>query len=443
LDNHQTITIRIPEPEKVFNKVYRPFIENREETRKPLIVFEGGRGSGKSRAIAQHLIIRCLKSKTRVGLVRRVADTIRDSQWKELKDCVSEWGLSEHFRFLSSPLSIKVSNGSEFIAKGLDDPEKTKSLANVDVVWIEEATEIRTFEDYITLSLSVRGKGSTEKQKILSFNRRAGSWTEEVYFKPDQTWKDDPNIYHLHTTFKDNKFLTPSDIEAFESLKKIDPQLYEKNALGLPVRLKGLIYSNWDIVNSFPENCKDIIYGLDFGYNDPMTLSKLGRIENEIWIEEKFYEREKTTGDLIKLLPQLVHSKSAEIYADSAEPDRIEEIYRAGYNIKPAEKSVQDGIDTVKRFKLHIVAGGKETISDYENYKWKEDKNGKSLDEPNHDFSHAPDRDRYPIFTHWGKDFRNLKSDDVKGVQVAQSESSQMNTGVRMETSSIHQVNGY
>jgi len=45
------------------------------------------------------------------------------------------------------------------------------------------------------------------------------------------------------------------------------------------------------------------------------------------------------------------------IYADSSEPARIEEISRAGFDIRPADKSVKDGIDFCKRRKVHVSAG--------------------------------------------------------------------------------------
>ena len=386
------------------------------ETIKPLDVEEGGRGSGKSRSIAQRLTLSSLKRKMRIGLVRKVFDTIRDSSYKEIKDVVEEWNLSNHFTFTKSPLGINVASGTEFICKGLDKPEKVKSLANVDLIWIEEATELSE-EDWEVLSLSIRGntKYGHPKQTILSFNRRLGNWTEKEFFKADGSFKTDTNIHHVHSTFLDNKFLDSFYIERFNKMKNEDPELYKKNALGMPVALKGLIFNNWDIVDAFPDSVDETIYGMDFGVSDPTVVQKIGINGLDIYIDELCYQRGLTNQRLIALLPELIPDKSSDIYADSEDKNRIEEIYDAGWKaVKPADKepkSVIEGIAFMKGYQLHITRRSTSTIKDYENYKWKTDKYGNSVtpEAPMHAFSHGCDTTRYPMWTH------------LRGVEAAQS----------------------
>ena len=168
--------------------------------------------------------------------------------------------------------------------------------------------------------------------------------------------------------------------------------------------------------------------GLDFGFNDPKVVVKLGRQGRDIWIDELLYRqgmiREDFIPELKKLIPYEYRTK--EQYADSADPESIEVIYRAGFNIHPADKekdSVMFGIETVKGYHLHITARSVNVIKDFKNYKWKVDKNGKTLDEPIHAFSHAPDAVRYPIYTHWGKEYRNVTSEDMKNVDIEELES--------------------
>lgn len=422
--------IRIPDPSQVFNKKYLPFALDYEETQKPIQLLEGGRGSGKSREIAQKLVKRSLENKLRILLIRKVADTIRDSQYRDIKDVVEDWGLMSQFRFIASPLSIRTSSDSEFICRGLDVSTKVKSIANVDIIWVEEAEEL-TKQDWTDLSLSIRGtRGERQKTIIISFNRKAGNWTETEFFDDNGDFKPNKDIYHLHTTYKDNKFLDQAFLNRLDDMKKEDFDLWQKNALGLPIRLKGLIYENWDTVDVFPEKCKQVIYGLDFGFNDPMVLTKCGRIDMDLYLECMYYETKKTTGDLIKVLPTLLHHKHAEIYCDTAEPDRIEELYRAGFNSRESEKSVEDGIDVCKRFKIHLVIKkqtGTKAQKDLETYKWAIDKQGISLDKPHHSGSHFPDSFRYPVFTRWGKDFRYIKARDMRNVAMVQTATSQIN----------------
>ena len=417
------IRIQIPEPEEVFNRDFLPLITDEPATHKPLSVIEGGRGSGKSRAIAQRYVLQALKKKLRFGLVRKVFDTIRHSQYQEIRDVVDEWGLGQYFEFLTSPLEIRVTNGSQFICKGLDKAEKTKSLAALDGVWIEEATEL-TQDDWDTFRFSIRGESTLGlKQKILSFNRTAGNWTEKAFFNADESFRENPEIYHLHTTYLSNRFLDGAFLRDIEATRDSDPELYRKVAEGRPVRLSGLIFTNWRTVDEFPENCKEVIYGLDFGVSDPTVLCRLGINERNIFVDELLYQRGLTNQDLLGLLPELCPAHSEEIYADSADANRIEEIFRAGWNIKPSEKgrnSVVEGIAAVKNFTLHITARSTNIRKDFENYKWKVDNLGHPIspEAPMHAFSHGPDAVRYPIFTHlsWGTP---LSSGDSRKVSIA------------------------
>ena len=86
-----------------------------------------------------------------------------------------------------------------------------------------------------------------------------------------------------------------------------------------------------------------------------------------------------------------------EIFADAARPDTIEELYRSGFNVFSADKSVKDGINTLKS-KPIILINAPNGVKEFKTYKWKTDKNGKAIDEPvkfNDDFCDAA---RYGIF---------------------------------------------
>lgn len=403
---NQKLKINIPDPVEVFNECYIPHITEAKETNKHITVIEGGRGSGKSKAIVQRLVLSSLKRKMRICLMRKIANTIRDSQYKEISDTVYEWELGDHFNFNKSHLEIKNLVGSEFICKGLDKFSKIKSLAGIDILWIEEATEL-TAEDWETVVLTIRGDTKYElpRQIILSFNRTLGNWTEKKFFNADGSFKKKNNIYHLHTTFQDNKFLNPEYINYLNQLKEDDPDLYKKNALGLPVALKGIIFQNWKEVEEFPENVNEVIYGLDFGVHDPTVLVKLGIKDHDVYIDELIYKSGLTNQNLRSLLPELLQDKTLEIYADSEDTNRIEEIYSDGFNIHPANKgtkSVIEGIALMRSYNLHITARSTSLKKDFENYKWKTDKNGNSVvpETPMHAFSHGCDAVRYPIYTH-------------------------------------------
>src|SRR6185436_16374500 len=81
-------------------------------------------------------------------VIRKVAKTLKESAYSEIKTVIYEWGLQESFHFLLSPLSITNKlTGVQMLFMGLDDPEKVKSISGVDRVWVEEATELQTYSE--------------------------------------------------------------------------------------------------------------------------------------------------------------------------------------------------------------------------------------------------------------------------------------------------------
>ena len=391
-------------------------------------LFLAGKGliaTHNSDAIAQFLITLSYSTKKRILLMRKVEKSIRNSSYRLIQDYVNKWKLRDFFNFVSSMLTIKVLNGSEFICMGFDEAEKIKSIANIDVVWIEEATEI-SLEDFETLLFTIRGKGI--KRIILSFNRKLGNWTEEYFFYANGQFKEREDVYHLHTTFQNNKFLSVADIQRFERLKIEDPRKYDKIALGLPVKLEGLVYEKWDVFKEEFPLCREELYGLDFGFTDPKALIRCGRIGKDLYLDEVLYERNLIREDFIKLLPQLIPDRGAEIWADSEDPESIQVIYNSGWNIHAVEKtkgSVLFGVEALSAFNIHITERSTNVIKDFENYKWKQRRDGQPIEkeEPAHSFSHAPRATEYAVRSRWAELNPILTLENTRDVEIEEMES--------------------
>jgi phage terminase large subunit len=91
-------------------------------------------------------------------------------------------------------------------------------------------------------------------------------------------------------------------------------------------------------------------------------------------------------------------SQTDDIIADSAEPKSIEELYRLGWNVFPAEKgpdSIKNGIDILKRYKLSVTATSTNLLKELRSYKWAEDKDGNPLNKPVDYMNHCIDAVRY------------------------------------------------
>ncbi len=373
---------------KLIGKFYR-FLEN---SKKRINLLYGSAGSGKSYSVAQFFIRRFYRERDKRFLVlRKTLPSLRITAYKLILDLLKEYELPYHLN--KSEMTISV-NDNEMLFKSLDDPEKIKSYEG-NYLWIEEATEI-SYEDFLQLNLRLRRRTDSVNQMYLTFNPISKlHWIyQELIEKPRE------DVVTLHSTYKDNPFLPEDYIRELEDLKNQDETYYQIYALGEWGVLKNIIYSNYELIDEWLEEFDEIIYGLDFGYNNPSALLEVGIKDWEIYLRELLYQTHLTNEDLIEKLKELIPDKNRYIYADSAEPARIEEIARAGFNIHPADKSVKDGIDFVKRQKLHILKSSVNLIKEIGGYKYKEDKDGNVLEEPVKFRDHLMDAMRMAIYTH-------------------------------------------
>lgn len=218
--------IDIKVSKKVFNDVYIPYIYNQDR----YLIFYGGGSSGKSYFIAQRYIFKLL-TPTRCNLlvVRQTGDTNRRSTFPLLKQVISNWNLSEHFKVNESDMRIKcLLTGNEVAFAGLDDVEKIKSITfengELTDIWVEEATECQE-ADINQLKVRLRG-GKTKKQIVLSFNPiNIQHWIKRHFI-------DSGLATVCFSTYKDNKFLTDDDRKALEDLQYTDEYTYEVYCLG-------------------------------------------------------------------------------------------------------------------------------------------------------------------------------------------------------------------
>jgi len=403
----QKIKIDLSKLPEYTNKVYTSYYKNQNR----YLIFYGGAGSGKSVFVAQKILYRLLtEQQHRFLIVRKVAKTLRHSVFPLFVYFISTWKLQKLFKINKTDMTITfLPQQNELLFFGLDDVEKLKSVFDITGIWIEEASEI-TQNDFMQLDLRLRGETKSYKQIILSFNPvSAESWLKEYFF---DNKKDNTGI--LKTTYKDNKYIDEEYKEVLQSLLSKNKTFYKIYALGEWGVLKGLIYTNWEIINEFPKSFDDEFYGGDFGFNNPSAFVHIRVKDNNIYIRELLYQTGLTNSELInKLKINYNFLKNITGYLDSAEPDRIEEFKRYGFRVNPAKKSVKDGIDEVKSHKLFITKGSINILKEIKAYVWEEDKEGKSLDVPIKLNDHAMDAIRYAIFTR----YRGLKKSQTKMIK--------------------------
>ena len=220
------MNIDIKISKRVFNPVYLPYLDNTDR----YLLFYGGGSSGKSYFIAQRFIYKLIHP-TRCNLlvVRQTGDTNRKSTFPLLKQVISNWNLSEHFKINESDMRIRCTlTKNEVAFAGLDDVEKIKSITfengELTDIWVEEATETQE-QDINQLKVRLRG-GKSKKQMVLSFNPiNIQHWIKKHFI-------DSGLATVCFSTYRDNKFLTEDDKRALEELKHTDEYTYNVYCLG-------------------------------------------------------------------------------------------------------------------------------------------------------------------------------------------------------------------
>lgn len=353
----------------------------------PIVVNEGGARSGKSYGTIQILIhIATTRPKTRISIVSHSLPHIKRGAYRDFTEIMDDWGLWDDNQFSFTEFVYTFKNGSYIELFGLEDPGKARGPGR-DILFINEANLLSKL---IFDQLAMRTTG----QIILDLNPADfDSWCYDI--------ADNPKNKKIHSTYKDNLAnLSATQVQYIEAYKDGDPFMWEVFGLGLRGKSTETIYTHWKLVDALPMR-GEVFYGQDFGFVVPSALVRCELFEGAIYVEELLYEPKLTTADLIGRYHQLGMTFTGEIFCDAAEPKTIEEMARARYNVKPADKDVWAGIQKVKSMPLYITENSVNLLKEIKNYKWKVDKDGivKPEEEPVKVNDHAMDAMRYAIFT--------------------------------------------
>lgn len=202
----------------------------------------------------------------------------------------------------------------------------------------------------------------------------------------------------IHSTYKDNQYLTPMQIKEIES-NRHDSEWWRVYGEGITGSLQGLIIQNWDIVPELPAEYKKRWIGIDFGFtNDPTAIVDMRLHNGELWIDELLYSKGFDNPMIADLLSSLRIPQDTPIIADCAEPKSIREISSSGWHVEPAQKgrdSINTGISVLNRYRKHVTRRSANIISEYRNYRWMTDDFGNPTNMPIDKYNHAVDAQRY------------------------------------------------
>ena len=352
-----------------------------------IVVNQGGTRSGKTYSLCQLLIVKAFENTgKRFSIVRKSLPSLKLSVMKDFFEILSNLDLYNEAHHNKSDHTYTL-NGNTFEFISLDQPQKKRGTKR-HFLFCNEANEL-TWEDFFQLIIR------TEEKIYIDYNPSdTHHWIyDKVLSRDDCTF--------IKSTYLDNPFLADELVNEIERLKHTDEEYWKIYGLGERGFSKSIIFNKVQIVGTIPEDAKEIAIGLDFGYtNDPTALIEVYEYEGALIFNELIYERGLTNQDIAKFLHNFGIDRRRAIYGDSAEPKSIEEIYRLGFNIKPASKgkdSINIGIDLLKRYTLKVTSKSTNLINEFNSYKWQEDKNGYLLNKPVDNYNHAIDAIRYAV----------------------------------------------
>lgn len=389
----------------------------------------GGYGSGKSYQVAFKIILKLLKEKRKCLVVREVFETLEQSCFDLFKEILDGMKLltEDAFEFKrrrtkilaqKSPMQIKFPNGSKIIFKGMDKPEKVKSINGVSIVWLEECSEIK-YDGYKELLGRIRTPNVSMHFILTSNPVSRDNWVYKRFFtyiddkgKVKVICKEDEfyekkcliknGIYYHHSVPTDNPWLPEAYLKRLDNIKDYDYPLYmvarwgQFGATGtrvLPQLMVAHKSSDFkkEIQRLGPENQ---YFGFDFGfeesYNAVISMSVdvskgILYIWDEIYVNHVTDDKMANIEEMQDLKQRLISYNNSGynkmIIADNEDPKAISYYRQLGFPIRACRNkfagSRLSNTRKVKRFRrIYVSPKCKNVIRELKDLTYKKDAKG-------------------------------------------------------------------
>ena len=394
--------------EKKVAPAFEDFIFNwRYET----FLLVGGYGSGKSYQVALKIILKLIEEKRTCLVVREVFDTLNLSCFSLFIEILDDLGIytsdprefkrggRRECRVTSTqhPMEIKFFNGSKIVFKGMDKPEKVKSINDVSIVWMEEASEIK-YEGFKELQGRIRTP-KVSMHFILSCNPVSReNWIYRHFFsRLDDKGKEkvlvDENlfydqgvvihdgIYYHHSTPDNNPWLPWQYLKRLDKIREYDIQLYRVARWG-EFGVSGTRVLPQLRVARNPQQFRDQVrrlgpenqyFGFDFGFEESFNAVLCMSVDLErsyLYVWDEIYMNHVTDDKFCNLpemqrLKRRVDNLNAQGYrkmviADNEDPKAIQYYRQQGFSIRACRNkfagSRLSNTRKMKRFQRIIVS---------------------------------------------------------------------------------------
>ena len=286
---------------------------------------------------------------------RKFGTNLADSVYAQFEFTINEKlkPIADHWLFKRSPLKIvNTRTNQQILFRGLDDPQKVKSLkapfGYFGLIWLEELSEMDGIEEVRSVLQSLR-RGGHYFQTFCSYNppETSANWVNYEASIP-QIVDGKPYRYVHHSDYRSvpKEWLGNDFFVTAELLRQTNERAYKHEYLGEVTGNGGSVFPNVfplemsdELINTF-DNRR---FGLDFGFSlDPLGFngSHYDRNHRDIYVFDELYGTNITNMELAKLLEEKKEEIGYNyIMCDSAEPKSIAELESFGINVLPVQKS--------------------------------------------------------------------------------------------------------
>ncbi len=352
--------------------------------KKRIRAVQGGTSASKTISILL-LLINAAQSDKSPTLSSVVSESLPHLKRGAIRDFLSIMQEHKYFkddRWNKSDFTYTFETGSKIEFFSADMPSKVRGPRR-DRLFLNEANNLpyETFDQ-----LEVR----TKEVIYLDWNPTIEFWYyDQVANRTD--------VDFAIVTYRDNEGLDKAIKDSIEQ-RKTNKSWWRVYGEGLLGEVETRIYRGWEIVDEVPREAKLVRIGLDFGYtNDPTAIVAVYYCNGSYYLDELAFLKGLSNKQIADILQNV---NTSLVIADSAEPKSIDEIRSYGISILGAKKgagSVTQRIQYVQQQKIFVTKRSVNIIKEYRNYIWITDKDGKVLNEPDHQFSHSMDAIGYAI----------------------------------------------
>lgn len=382
---------------------YRPHPKQREVHTDPsrFKVLNWGRRTGKSTLAIHETFKRAIQKKGRYWIVSPTYKQSKNIYWRSL---INQLPLDDIKRN-ETELIMTLPNSSLIELKGADQPDSLRGAGIEGVILDEYAFMKPDVWEEIIRPMLLDSKGWAIFISTPNGFNHFYDIAEEAKLKP--------NWSYYHATTYDNPYIDEEELDGERA--HTDPDTFAQEYLGEFKKVKGLVYPSFDrdihvVSNDLVPTEGTRYAGIDFGYTNPTAaLLAIVDYDNNWYIYDEVYERGLTTQQATDTIKR--HMKDdyfTGIVGDSAAAQEIANYATYGINVIPVNKtsdSIRTGIRLIQdrlaiqgngKPKLFVASNCKSLISEFETYRYPEEKEDKNVpEEPIKENDHAMDALRY------------------------------------------------